>query len=658
MENYRRMAKELCHVLFPGAFKPVHWGHIALMVKYLESSVYDTRLTIIISRSPREGISAETSKWFLDKVFKTNKKVKVMIAPDPSPIKSVYDMICTKSYGDGTYALGSSSKGSDIKRSQNIVAQFSDGGKYETPGIKVIFFPINTEPVIYTDRTDLYNQTPISATTVRNDIRLGNYEMFRTAYLPLLNEESEYYDNISEQDLKIYFGKLSEEIIPISDNVLNSSLTESANVLNEGGAAGHMQHPYDYMDFTFGDLKNLITDLFAGNIEDVTEKLDGQNLFASVDEYGNTIFARNETHLKQSPWYLNDIMDNPRWKENPSVLHAFSNGAITVDQVFKNIPGRVHFFNEDSIQTNEKIRYWVNLEIIDTENFNVIPYADSRVSFHKFVGVKDSDGEYERFDVSDDINEKKMSAISSAIKKADKTNFKAQITPEVIVKKLNDGNEKAEKYIAYINNLLESKGLSDSVTIEEYKEKCMKAYIEREKSLKWISGDVMSALLDRWIRNIKTPNIKYIYKNLKLKNGEHMSAEQYDIVHEFEAVKAKDLILKKIMKPLDTLFIKVGNDILKHVSGLTNSGHEKEVQDKLRSTLSDIRKTIDNSDDKKLRDKLTASLSRLAEVNNELNSTEGIVFKWNGRIMKLTGSFAPLNQILGVSGSAFKNNTQ
>lgn len=652
------MAKELCHVLFPGAFKPVHWGHIALMVKYLESSVYDTRLTIIISRSPREGISAETSKWFLDKIFKTNKKVKVMIAPDPSPIKSVYDMICTKSYGDGTYALGSSSKGSDIKRSQDIVAQFSAGGKYETPGIRVIFFPINTEPIIYTDRTDLYNQTPISATTVRNDIRSGNYEMFRTAYLPLLNAESEYYDNISEQDLKIYFEKLSEEIIPISDNVLNSSLTESVNVLNEGGAAGHMQHPYDYTDFTFGDLKNLITDLFAGNIEDVTEKLDGQNLFASVDEYGNTIFARNETHLKQSPWYLNDIMDNPRWKENPSVLHAFSNGAITVDQVFKNIPGRVHFFNEDSIQTNEKIRYWVNLEIIDTENFNVIPYADSRVSFHKFVGVKDSDGKYERFDVSDDINEKKMSAISSAIKKADKTNFKAQITPEVIVKKLNDGNEKAEKYIAYINNLLESKDLPDSATIEEYKEKCMKAYIEREKSLKWISGDVMSALLDRWIRNIKTPNIKYIYKNLKLENGEHMSAEQYDIVHEFEAVKAKDLILKKIMKPLDTLFIKVGNDILKHVSGLTNSGHEKEVQDKLRDALSDIRKTIDNSDDKKLRDKLAASLSRLAEVNNELNSTEGIVFKWNGRIMKLTGSFAPLNQILGVSGSTFKNNSQ
>lgn len=649
------MAKEICHVLFPGAFKPVHWGHISLMIKYLESSVYNTHLTIIISKSPREGLSAETSKWFLDKVFKTNKKVKVIIAPDPSPIKSVYDMICTKAYGPGIYSLGASSKGSDIKRTQDTVDQFAEGGKYETPGIKVIFFPINTEPILYKGRSDLYNQTPISATTVRNDVRTNNYEMFRTAYLPLLEEPSEYYDNISEDDLKIYYEKISAEILPVNTKSLNSSyITESLNILNEGGAAGHMQHPYDYSDFTFEDLKNLITDLFAGNIEDVTEKLDGQNLFASVDEKGNTIFARNETNLKDDPWYLDDIMNNPRWQENPSVLHAFSNGAITINQVFQNIPNKIRFFNKTENSVGQKYRYWANLEIIDMENFNVIPYADSKVSFHKFVGMSYSSSGWTRFDVPDDVNAEKMKVIDSAIKKTNKTNFKAQITPEVIVKKLDDGNKKAETYINYIDNLINSKGFSDSITINEYKTECMKQYISKEKSLNWISGDVLSALLDRWIKNVKTPNIKYIYKNLTLENGEYMTDKQYDIVHEFETSKSKDLVIKKIMKPLDTLFIKVGNDILKHVSGLTNAGHEKEVQNKLKSTLSDIRKTIEKSDDKKLQDKLATSLSRLAEVNNELNSTEGIVFRWKGRIMKLTGSFAPLNQILGVSGVNLK----
>ena len=31
------MSTKICHVLYPGGFKPVHYGHIALMNKYLNS---------------------------------------------------------------------------------------------------------------------------------------------------------------------------------------------------------------------------------------------------------------------------------------------------------------------------------------------------------------------------------------------------------------------------------------------------------------------------------------------------------------------------------------------------------------------------------------------------------------------------------------------
>ena len=34
------MSTKICHVLYPGAFKPVHYGHIALMNKYLNSKEY------------------------------------------------------------------------------------------------------------------------------------------------------------------------------------------------------------------------------------------------------------------------------------------------------------------------------------------------------------------------------------------------------------------------------------------------------------------------------------------------------------------------------------------------------------------------------------------------------------------------------------------
>ena len=47
---------------------------------------------------------------------------------------------------------------------------------------------------------------------------------------------------------------------------------------------GHMSHPFDDRDLTFGDLKEMIRRSLAGelNVEkEVTEKLDGQNLMFS-----------------------------------------------------------------------------------------------------------------------------------------------------------------------------------------------------------------------------------------------------------------------------------------------------------------------------------------------------------------------------------------
>ena len=55
-------------------------------------------------------------------------------------------------------------------------------------------------------------------------------------------------------------------------------------LLMEGGAYGHMAHPFDDKDLTFKDLKNIIDMGLGGELnreDNVTEKLDGQNLMIS-----------------------------------------------------------------------------------------------------------------------------------------------------------------------------------------------------------------------------------------------------------------------------------------------------------------------------------------------------------------------------------------
>lgn len=619
---------EKCYVLFPGKFKPVHSGHIALMEKYINSTDYDVHLTIIISRMSKEGLDPNTSKWFLDRIYAKNPKVTVKVSTDPSPIGTVYNMAGQAEMGEGVYAMGTSAKGGDIKRAEDFVAKFAEGGKYFTPGVEAIFFPVNPEPLMYTGRTDMYADAPVSSTIVRMDIRNNDFASFRTAYLPMIEEGL-----VNDALLKEYFERLKTELLPIEDNVINDNLSESMMMLAEGGAAGHMDHPYDVEDFTFADLKELVTDLFAGRIQDITEKLDGQNLFASVDEHGNTVFARTPKEAAGIPLSMQDI--KTKWLGAPSVQHAFSSAADTINAVFKNISNAPAFFNKP-------YKKWLNLEIIDTQNFNVIPYVESTISFHEFKKIDDA-GEI----VPDENNLKNLSVLQAAIDKTNKPVFKAQITPSLIFKKIEQGEQKAKKYIDAIDKMLNKYNLPDDATIANYKVEGLCLHIENSAKLSFLSGDLLNILIKKWVFKEKTENILKIIKTYENEEGRLITKDEYAVLKDFIDNDMK-LVFKKIMSPLDNLFMALGNEILKSIQGLMNAGHEKEVVDKLKREIKELTAAVGNTDDEKSKLKIEQSLARLSVVNHELNSTEGVVFDFKGHKLKLTGSFAPLNQLMGV----------
>jgi hypothetical protein len=72
-----------------------------------------------------------------------------------------------------------------------------------------------------------------------------------------------------------------EKYSPLSKDWWSDELRE---LITEGGAYGHMAHPFDDKDLTFKDLKNIIDMGLGGQLnreDNVTEKLDGQNLMIS-----------------------------------------------------------------------------------------------------------------------------------------------------------------------------------------------------------------------------------------------------------------------------------------------------------------------------------------------------------------------------------------
>ena len=87
---------------------------------------------------------------------------------------------------------------------------------------------------------------------------------------------------ISGEKFKSGRPKLNtEKYQPLTKDWWSDELRE---LITEGGAYGHMAHPFDDKDLTFKDLKNIIDMGLGGRLDredNVTEKLDGQNLMIS-----------------------------------------------------------------------------------------------------------------------------------------------------------------------------------------------------------------------------------------------------------------------------------------------------------------------------------------------------------------------------------------
>ena len=113
----------------------------------------------------------------------------------------------------------------------------------------------------------------------------------------------------------------------------------------EGGASGHMKHIYDYTELTLNDIKDIITNLLSGKIEDVTEKLDGMNIQCSLNNNGQVVFVRNKGDLNSDIGGMLQDDVAAKWAGRENVARVYLSAYDTITKVFKKI-GK-EFFNPD-----------------------------------------------------------------------------------------------------------------------------------------------------------------------------------------------------------------------------------------------------------------------------------------------------------------------
>ena len=416
----------------------------------------------------------------------------------------------------------------------------------------------------------------------------------------------------------------------------DKTLKEQRELLLMGGAYGHMSHPFDDNDLTFGDLKNIITLGLGGKLDredGVTEKLDGQNLMVCWID-GELKAARNKGHLK----------NKGATAPNTDGIKKIFAGRGNVEKAFvSSMKDLSKAIGSLSDKQKEKVfgngTKWMNLEIMFPATANVVDYDVAEIVFH---------GTLEYDDSGRPIGQPKDSArmLAGMIKQVNanvQKTFRIGKPNFLKVPKTQDFGKKKNLFLGKLKKIQSEYALKDSNRLGEYHQAFWQEYVfnaSKQFGIKLKANEFVQ-LVNRWAyfdKSYKIPMIKKDYEDRPKFLDWILSTDKND----------HSKIFKDNIQPIETLFFEVGAEILKNISGYMAVNPDKTVQSMKKEVESALKDLKSGGNPEKLK-KLKLQIEKLEAIGgvNAIVPTEGIVFKYKGNVYKFTGAFAPINQILG-----------
>ena len=408
------------------------------------------------------------------------------------------------------------------------------------------------------------------------------------------------------------------------------NMSHDAELITEGGAAGHMMHPFDDKALTFDDFRKFITAGLEGEMtfdEEPTEKTDGQNVFATVKD-GEVLFARNKGQLK-SPLTLSGITDMFKNHASELVRDTFTYAAEDLARALSKLK------TADQEKYFDNGNNFMNMELIYSKNPNVINYDRDVIQFH---GIKITDGEG---NITGEMGSSSAKEISNLLDKVEAKVGKVFtiIPPQVLkLRKDVDFGEKLPYFMKKIDALQNKYNLQGPDEVSRYHEMWWRGEIENNFSD--LTQDVIDGLLQRWAYGNKSALPFTAMKKIVDKEG--MKA-----IQAYDKISAKKY--KENIRPFEDLFLEFGSVVLKNAANFVAASPDAEMQrlhDEIRTQAAKIKK----GDNLTQIAKVEAELDRLNRIGGveSIIPTEGLVFKYNGKIYKLTGTFAAINQLMGI----------
>ena len=668
-------------VLFPGGFKPITGAHMALAQRYAQNPSVD-KVIMLIGPKERDGITRDTSiKMF--NLLNRNNNIEIQSTDFNSPIMAAYEYLFSlPEDAQGQFALAASEKDEDYVRVKTFLPNVDKykltgdrKGRKIPAGIDAVELTVSADPLKYDDGN------AISASAVRAALNADVYSKFKASYpgydesiiknlWQMLGGAPTYGDVMGVKEW--FLQEFENDANEIAEQMGVGYMTPKGAVahqkkikklrkfldkkndrgftydfddypktvfgtkyLNEGGLAGHMSHPFDKnrsQSLTFADFKEMIQRGLQGRLDienAVTEKTDGQNIFVTFKD-GAVKFARNKTE-RVNPLSVEGLQ--AKFAGRGPISDAFGEAGNDLEAAFS----KVGIDKLNSIFQNGKV--FANMEIIYPETKNVIAYEIAVLQFHNLVEY-DENGNVVQTDMTGGAVIQK--AIQDANAHMQKT-FSLIPPQKIKVGRVENFQDYQDALFTELNQLRDKYQLKDTNYLADYHKAWWRDVIkEKASEMNYdISDELIDQLVRRWSFNDKSNTIVTIKKQID-------NPEFLNWVSTFDKKDFKQY-QKDNLQPFESIFLKLGAEIMKNASNFLAANPNKAVQS-IRQEIAQIIRTLRSTNDISKMELLKKQLERIKRLGGfeKIVPVEGIVFTYGGNTYKLTGAFAPINQILGT----------
>jgi len=403
-----------------------------------------------------------------------------------------------------------------------------------------------------------------------------------------------------------------------------------------GGAAGHMAHLHENTWLTFGEIKSFLTQVASAELSPI-EKVDGQNIFFRWTASG-IMCARNAGHMKKGG--IDETAYRAMWEGHPAA-DAFIQGFEKIKAALENLSAE----GQEAFKTSQPNSYrFCNTEIMFPDNPNLINYDGNYIVLHNLKEVAVDGGkliDVEVFNAGDKEFDAIVSSLSDVEKTADAKEWQLFGPKFVELNNIADGGA-----LETVTAALDATGYSDSDKLFKMVEDALRPELEAGN----IPADKIRVMMNRIRLISEGAESSELPAISEIKQG--LNRDQKAVVTKYGSVQKARNYIGEVTAPVAKAISDFAIEVLRGLESFFVTENDEEIA-RIQATLQDSISKLEayeGDDSEKIGEMLEKQLAKLGEIENIASTIEGVIFEHppgSKNLVKLTGSFAMANQIIG-----------